>query len=91
MTWQRKHQRRIDRADSKLRRRITQATDDLTISDAERHRRLEKAGRKRAKVGAKQIKSAGRRVNQDGTGCAVTAIAVGVSIVGTVAVLKGWA
>lgn len=87
MTWQRKHQRRMDRANRRLNQEITRATDDLTISDAERHRRLEEAGRRRARAGAKAIRDSQRRVNQDG--CAVTALLVGTAALGALAAWKG--
>lgn len=88
MEWQRRHQRRIDRADRRLRREVTRATDDLTISDAERHRRLEEAGRRRARAGKKQLRKSERPVSKDG-GCAVTALTIGTAALGALATWKG--
>lgn len=84
MEWQRKHARRTERADRRFSKRVNKALRETPKDSQEFKDRTRHAHERHERAYRRAAKSAGRRVNQDGTGCAVTALGVlGAAVVAT--------
>lgn len=93
MEWQRRHQRRVDRAHERMTKKVIKENQKRSKPSGQKDQRINQLMKGYDKYEAKQQQKAKKNINRDGnivasqkgdTGCAVAALTVGV------AVLRAW-